>query len=70
MALDCEWHDVLGNLGVILIVGSYLWLQLGRISGQSTLYSSVNAGGATMVLASLYFEFNLSAMLVDFSGWS
>ncbi len=66
MAMGYEWHDFLGNLGVILIVGSYLWLQLGRISGQSAVYSSVNAGGAALVLISLYFEFNLSAALVEF----
>ena len=66
MTLNYEWHDFLGNLGVILIVGSYLWLQLGRISGQSTRYSLVNASGAILVLVSLYFEFNLSAVLVEF----
>ena len=66
MALGYEWHDFLGNLGVILIVGSYLWLQLGRISGQSAAYSLVNAVGAALVLISLYFEFNLSAVLVEF----
>ena len=36
-----EWHDLVGNLGVLLIVGSYFWLQLGRISGQSLAYSLV-----------------------------
>jgi hypothetical protein len=68
MALDYEWHDFFGNLGVLLIVGSYFWLQIGRISGQSPVYSVINAVGAALVLVSLYFEFNLSAVLVE-SFW-
>ena len=65
MSIDYEWHDMLGNLGVLLIIGSYFWLQIGRISGQSNTYSIVNAIGAALVLVSLYFDFNLSAALVE-----
>lgn len=65
MSLEYEWHDMLGNMGVLLIIGSYFWLQIGRISGQSRVYSIVNAIGAALVLVSLYFEFNLSAALVE-----
>jgi len=60
-----EWHDLVGNLGVILIGGSYFWMQLGRISGQSMLYSLVNAVGAAFILVSLYFNFNLSAVVIE-----
>jgi hypothetical protein len=66
MGLDYEWHDLVGNLGVLLIIASYFWLQLGRISGQSIVYSAINACGAALVLTSLYFEFNFSAALVEF----
>ena len=48
-----EWHDLVGNLGVFLIVGSYFWMQIGRISGQSPVYSLVNAAGAAFILVSL-----------------
>lgn len=68
MNLDYQWHDVLGNIGVLLIVSSYFWLQLGRVSGQSPFYSLINGAGAALVLVSLYFEFNLSAALVE-SFW-
>ena len=68
MMLDYEWHDFFGNLGVLLIIGSYFWMQIGRISGQSPLYSLVNAIGAALVLVSLYYEFNLSAALIE-SFW-
>ena len=68
MSLDYHWHDFLGNLGVLLIIGSYFWMQIGRISGQAPLYSVVNAVGAVLVLISLYFDFNLSAVLIE-SFW-
>jgi len=68
MSFDYHWHDLLGNLGVLLIIGSYFWMQIGRISGQAPLYSIVNAVGAVLVLISLYFDFNLSAALVE-SFW-
>lgn len=68
MSFDYQWHDMLGNLGVLLIVGSYFWMQIGRISGQNRVYSIVNAIGAALVLISLYFDFNLSAVLVE-SFW-
>jgi hypothetical protein len=65
MSLDYQWHDLAGNLGVILIVGSYFWMQLGRISGQSMTYSLANAAGAALILVSLYFDFNLSAVVIE-----
>ncbi|HNP64434.1 MAG TPA: permease [Woeseiaceae bacterium] len=65
MSFDYHWHDFLGNLGVLLIIVSYFWMQIGRISGQDPLYSIVNAIGAALVLVSLYFDFNLSAFLVE-----
>lgn len=60
------WHDLLGNIGFLLIVGSYFLLQVGRVSGNSPAYALTNAGGAALVLVSLYFDFNLSAALVEF----
>ena len=65
MPLNYAWHDLLGNAGFLCIIGSYLWLQLGRTTGQTRTYSLVNAIGAALILVSLYFEFNLSAVLVE-----
>ena len=63
--MSYQWHDFAGNLGVLLIVGSYFWMQLGRISGQSVAYSLANACGAALILVSLYFDFNLSAVVIE-----
>ena len=59
------WYDLLGNIGVVLIIGSYLWLQLGRIEGRSRKYSAINAAGAGLILFSLLSDFNLSAAVVE-----
>jgi hypothetical protein len=63
--MDYHWYDFLGNLGVGLIIVSYLLLQLGRMHGQSRLYTGVNALGASLIIVSLLFDFNLSAFIVE-----
>lgn len=60
-----KWHDLAGNVGVLLIVGSYLLLQLDRVRADGFLYPAVNAFGAGLILLSLVYDFNLSAALVE-----
>ncbi len=59
------WHDIVGNLGVLLLLSSYFLLQIERLSARSITYSLVNALGAGMILVSLLVEFNLSAFVVE-----
>ncbi len=61
-------YDFIGNIGVALIVISYLLLQLNKLHGSSILYSSANALGALFVIVSLTDEFNLSAFIIE-SFW-
>ncbi|MEX2125996.1 MAG: hypothetical protein WD795_19050 [Woeseia sp.] len=61
-----EYYDVAGTTGVILIVVSYFLLQTGRMRSNSLTFSVNNAVGAALILFSLYFEFNLSAFLIEF----
>ena len=58
-------HDVIGNLGVILIVGSYFLVQIGKMSANSFGYTSSNGLGAAFIMVSLYFNFNLSAFVIE-----
>jgi hypothetical protein len=58
-------HDVIGNIGVVLIVGSYLMVQIGRMSAVHMPYIVLNGLGALFILFSLYFDFNMSAFLVE-----
>ncbi len=66
--MNYGWHDVIGNLGVLLILITYLWLQLGRMSAASLRYSVANGAGAVLILISLVFDFNLSAFVME-AAW-
>ncbi len=61
-----EWTDGLGLFGVLMIVAAYLALQLELTDSRSLAYSAANAVGAALVIVSLYFDFNLSAFVIEF----
>lgn len=63
--MSYRWYDVVGNVGVLLVLSTYLWLQLGRLRYDSLTYSVANAAGAFGILVSLVYEFNLSAFLIE-----
>ncbi|MDG1875740.1 MAG: hypothetical protein P8J27_17645 [Mariniblastus sp.] len=60
-----DWHAWGGILGTVLIVGSYLMLQLGRLKVDDLHYSLANALGAILLIVSLVYEFNLGAMIIE-----
>ena len=64
--MSYEWYDVLGNIGVCIILGCYLLLQLEKIDSNGLLFSTFNAVGALLILISLVYEFNLSAFFIEF----
>ncbi len=59
------WHDLLGIIGVVLILATYMCLQLEKISATSFVYSATNGLGASLILVSLIYEFNLSAFIIE-----
>lgn len=63
--MNYHFYDFVGNLGVILILGTYFLLQLGRMSNTSTAYSVLNLLGAAFILYSLVYEFNMSAFIIE-----
>jgi len=63
--LDYSWYDLVGNIGVLLMVVAYLLLQLEKMSSSAVSYLLLNAVGATLVMISLKFRFNLSAVLME-----
>ena len=62
------WHDLAGNVGVALILITYLLVQLGRLDVRGVGATLVNALGAGLVVLSLTVDFNLSAFVVE-SAW-
>lgn len=63
--MDYSWYDLAGNVGVLMMVGAYLLLQLEKLSSSAVSYLLLNAAGALLVIVSLIFHFNLSAFLME-----
>lgn len=63
--MQIGWHDVVGNAGVLCIVGCYLLLQLEKIDSRSLKFSLINLVGAGLILISLSVEFNLAAAMIE-----
>jgi hypothetical protein len=59
------WYDILGSLGVGIIVLTYVLLQLERIRSTQPIYSILNAIGSAMILVSLFYTFNLPSVIVE-----
>lgn len=57
--------DLVGNVGVVMLMITYLMLQLDKIKSADLSYSVLNAVGASLIVASLIVDFNLSAMLME-----
>ena len=66
--MDVAWYDMVGMVGVGLILVAYALLQAGRVRGDALSYQLLNLVGALAVLVSLRYEFNLSAVLME-SAW-
>jgi hypothetical protein len=60
-----HWHDLVGNVGVVCILGTYLLLQLGRMSPKALSFSLINGLGAVLILVSLSVDFNLSSFIIE-----
>ena len=60
-----NWYDILGTLGVAIIVLTYILLQIERVRSDQLAYSLMNAVGAALILISLYFDFNLPSVVVE-----
>jgi multidrug transporter EmrE-like cation transporter len=57
--------DIVGNVGVLILVFTYLLLQLNRLRSDDLAYSVLNAIGASLIILSLLIDFNLSALLME-----
>ena len=57
--------DLVGNIGVAILMITYLLLQLEKLKSTNLSYSVLNALGASLIVASLIVDFNLSALLME-----
>lgn len=64
--MQFAWYDLIGSIGVALIILTYVFLQLEKIRSDRLLYSLLNAVGAALIIVSLIYSFNFSAFIVEF----
>lgn len=63
--MNYSFYDFVGNLGVFLIIISYLLLQINKIESKNIKYSLMNLFGASFVIISLLENFNISAFVIE-----
>jgi hypothetical protein len=61
--------DGLGVIGVLLILVAYAGAQIGRLEPRLAPALLLNLVGACLILGSLAFKFNLSAVLME-GAWA
>lgn len=61
--------DILGVVGVGLILIAYAGATTGRLDPKQAPALGLNLVGALLILWSLYFDFNLSAVLME-GAWA
>jgi hypothetical protein len=64
--MQYTFYDFVGSIGTLVIIGTYLLLQFGKIKSEMLIYSLLNAVGAGLILVSLVYSFNFSAFIVEF----
>ncbi|MDG2047138.1 MAG: hypothetical protein P8J79_07955 [Halioglobus sp.] len=57
--------DAIGLLGTLMVVLAYFLLQLEKINPKSLSYNMINLAGATFLLFSLCFNFNLASLVIE-----
>ena len=57
--------DLIGNIGVVVLMITYLMLQLNKLRSDGLAYSLLNAVGACLIVLSLLVNFNLSAFIME-----
>jgi len=64
--MQYAWHDILGTVGVAVIIVTYVLLQAEKLRSDSLYYSLLNAVGPSLIIVSLYFNLNFPAFIVEF----
>jgi hypothetical protein len=57
--------DVVGFIGVSLVVYAYYLIQTEKVTVKDTKYSMFNIVGSLLIIVSLFFNFNISSFLIE-----
>lgn len=64
--MDTLTIDIIGILGVAIVVVAYFLLQSEKIDPKGFLYSFFNAVGSLLILYSLLYNWNLASFIIEF----
>lgn len=62
-----HWYDIISIVGVAIILVAYFLLQWERLDARSYSFSLLNIIGSLMILYSLLYDWNLSAVIIEIS---
>lgn len=57
--------DIIGLIGVALILFAYAGVQSGRLPAVDWRFSAINGAGALLIMISLVFTFNLASFVIE-----
>lgn len=60
-----QWHNLVGGIGVVMVLVAYFMLQSGRMDLRHWPFSLLNALGSLLILLSLSVDYNLPAVLIE-----
>lgn len=63
--MQFTFYDIIGSIGVGIIIVTYVLLQTEKLKSESLAYSALNAFGASLIVFSLIFNFNFSAFIAE-----
>ena len=63
--MQFTFYDLIGSIGVGLIILTYILLQTEKIRSENLSYSVLNGLGAGLIVFSLIYNFNFSAFVVE-----
>lgn len=58
--------DVVGIVGVAMVLATYFLLQSEKIDSKGFLYSFLNFFGALLIVYSLLYSWNLASFIIEF----
>lgn len=58
--------DVIGIVGVAMVLATYFLLQSEKIDSKGFLYSFLNLLGALLIVYSLLYNWNLASFIIEF----
>ena len=65
MEYTYEWSDFIGNIGVVILVGTFALLQFDKINPKGFWYSFNNMIVALLLLVNLYYKPNISSIIIE-----